>query len=125
MNSYLFVALGGACGALCRYLVGRFFVVVGLSELLFFSTTLVNLLGCFVMGYLAAGTLDPKGLGYLGLCVGFLGAFTTFSSFALEWLRLLHDGRLLLSLVHLVCNVGGSLGFCAAGFFGRKYFLGS
>lgn len=124
MSSYLVVALGGAVGALCRYSVSRLFLVSGWSELMIYSTTAVNMVGCFLMGFLVAGSLDPKGGTYLGLCVGFLGGFTTFSSFALEWIRLVQEGRFALSVTHLVLNVFGSVGCCVVGFFGRKYLLG-
>ena len=61
MSSYLVVALGGAVGALCRYSVSRLFLVSGWSELMIYSTTAVNMVGCFLMGFLVAGSLDPKG----------------------------------------------------------------
>lgn len=93
----LLVALGGALGAVSRYglaLVGQSWGWTGLP----WATLLANTLGCFVMGFLAipvtaallAGQADAAWAGGVRafVMVGFLGAFTTYSSFALETWRL-------------------------------------
>jgi len=96
MKYLLFIALGGASGAMGRYLLSGW--VHGLWEgRLPVGTLLVNLLGSFAMGVvyvvLAEKQLihqDWRGV----LMVGFLGAFTTFSTFSLEAITLLEAGHL-------------------------------
>ena len=82
------VALGGACGAVMRYLVG-------LSVAFPFGTLTVNVIGSLLIGLIYAIT-QAKGLnGWQPfLITGFLGGFTTFSAFSLDTMRLLDAGRL-------------------------------
>ena len=94
MVTTLGIALGGALGATLRYLVG-----LGLEQRLGsgfpFGTLTVNLVGCLLIGLLAALFVDAtEGREQLRLflIVGCLGGFTTFSSFGLDTLRLLQDG---------------------------------
>lgn len=86
-RNLLFIALGGSLGSVFRYLVS-----VGTIKLIgqnwFFSgTTAANIIGCLLIGIIAT-VLQEKGLMEntikLFLIVGFLGGFTTFSSFGLE-----------------------------------------
>ena len=96
----LLVGLGGALGAISRYLVGN---IIGktLGTALPYGTFLINIVGCFGMGLLMTFIVDRQLLppmARLVLCVGFLGGFTTFSSFGYETLALLHNGRLLAAL---------------------------
>lgn len=83
-----YVAIGGAIGAVLRYLV-----VASLAFPL--GTLAVNVIGSFLIG-LAAFSLASKGLDrFLPLIVtGILGGFTTFSAFSLDTLRLVEAGRL-------------------------------
>ena len=110
----LIIALGGALGAVSRFLLGN-----GLSRALGsalpYGTFVINIVGCFAMGLLMTIIVDREMLPAawrLFLCVGFLGGFTTFSSFGYEALMLLTEGRLLAVLAY----VGGSvvLGLVAA-----------
>ncbi|MBQ8707101.1 MAG: fluoride efflux transporter CrcB [Succinivibrionaceae bacterium] len=93
MAAVLWVALGGGCGAVCRYLMSQ---VLGSADWPL-ATAVCNLSGSFVIGLVAAVLLarpeaDPL---VRPLAVtGFLGGFTTFSSFSLDNLRLLQSGRL-------------------------------
>ena len=110
----LIIALGGALGAVSRFLLGN-----GLSRALGsalpYGTFVINIVGCFAMGLLMTIIVDREMLPAawrLFLCVGFLGGFTTFSSFGYEALMFLTEGRLLAVLAY----VGGSvvLGLVAA-----------
>ncbi len=93
---YLLVAVFGAGGAVCRYAVDRF--VVGLSDSRFpWGTFAVNVVGAFAIGILVALTTermisDPNWRIAIG--AGFLGAFTTFSTYALETVKLVEDNEL-------------------------------
>ena len=107
MQAYLAVAIGGALGACCRFGLGEF--ILHLCGKSFpFATLLVNILGSFVLGllyglFLAEHlTVNPwKSL----IGVGFLGAFTTFSTFSLDTVLLLQQGDLVKAGLNVVLNV--------------------
>lgn len=111
----LLVAAGGALGALGRYGIGLLAVRVW-STGLPLGTWAVNLLGSFLIG-LAVPAIVAKGGAAegmrLALVVGFLGSFTTFSTFSLDTLALWESGRPGWALL----NAGGSVALglaCAA-----------
>ena len=111
----LLVAVGGALGAVARFVVGNA-VSKAIGSALPYGTFVINVIGCFAMGLLMTIIVDRELLPAtwrLLLCVGLLGGFTTFSSFGYEALMLLTEGRLLAALAY----VGGSvvLGLMAAG----------
>ena len=93
----LAVGVGGAVGAVSRYAVG---IVVERRGL---DTFLVNVAGSFVFGLVFG--LGPEGTAAIAVVVGFCGAFTTFSSFAVETVRLAEEGK----SVAAVINAGGTL----------------
>ncbi len=117
MDKVFFIALAGGCGALCRYgltaLVLRFFQ--GSFPL---ATLITNLMGCFLFG-LCFGLLESKFPGdttiKLIILVGFLGAFTTFSSFAFENVLLLRSGLFLPVLGNIIIQNIFGLVLMAAG----------
>ena len=110
----LIIALGGALGAVSRFLLGNG-VSRALGSALPYGTFVINIVGCFAMGFLMTIIVDREmfpAAWRLFLCVGFLGGFTTFSSFGYEALMLLTEGRMLAALAY----AGGSvvLGLVAA-----------
>lgn len=107
MLDWLAIALGGATGAL-----GRWLMSTGVHRLLGrdfpWGTLAVNVAGSFVMGLLAALLVERLALGpawRAGLLVGFLGAFTTFSTFALETVELFEEGLGVRALGNVVASV--------------------
>ena len=109
------VALGGALGAVCRYLAGNA-ISKAVGSALPWGTFLINLGGCFAMGLLMTVIVERELLPAawrLFLCVGLLGGFTTFSSFGYEVLMLLAEGNILAAAGY----AGGSVvfGLVAAG----------
>lgn len=116
MNLVL-IALGGALGAVSRFLLGNA-VSKAVGSALPYGTFVVNVIGCFAMGLLMTIIVDRELLPAswrLLLCVGLLGGFTTFSSFAYEGLMLLNEGRLLAVLAYVGGSVGLGLVAAAAG----------
>ena len=106
MNRYLLIAIGAALGANARYLVG---VWAGnyLGADFPYGTLIVNIIGSFVLGFLLTlGTeqlqLSPEAR--LLLAVGFLGSFTTFSSYAVESMNLWRDAGLWRGLLNIAGN---------------------
>lgn len=77
----LYVALGGAAGSVCRYLVSLL-AIATLGAGFPWGTLAVNVLGSAAIGVAFAAGLE--GPGRLLLVTGFLGGFTTFSAFSLE-----------------------------------------
>ena len=108
---YVYIALGGATGACMRYF---------LSQLIFqwfgkgfpFATLLVNVLGSFSLGFLYAlieqGQIEAV-LWRTALGIGFLGAFTTFSTFSVDTLFLFNQGLWLKGLLNVFLNLLGCL----------------
>ena len=96
------VGLGGAGGALLRYLISEGFR----SHEYPYGTFAVNVLGSFLLGF---ATFSGVG-GDTGLLVGtgMLGAFTTFSSFSFETVRLWETGERLRAAVNAVGNLLGA-----------------
>ncbi len=95
------VGAGGFIGAVCRYLIG----LIPLREGNVFpaKTFFINVLGCFIIGIIAAlaaknTSLNPRLV--LFLKVGICGGFTTFSSFALETGELLKGGNMGMALLY-------------------------
>src|SRR5262245_1642969 len=101
------VAVGGAAGVLSRYGVDRLVEQRVVSDFPW-STFLINVTGCFIVGFLIAAVVDRRNAPEwvrAALVVGFCGGYTTFSTFAQETLDLIeaHDAVL------AVLNVGASV----------------
>ena len=114
---YLIIALGGAFGALARAFVSAQ-ITKSLGVAFPFATLAINLLGSFLMGVCAVIILDYlKMTGYWRelIMVGFLGAFTTFSTFSMEGLNMLHAGQWLGAMLYFTVSVLGSLLACFIG----------
>lgn len=120
MKPYLpaiLVTVGGAIGSLARF--GLSGLVQGNRAGFPLGTLVVNLLGCLVMGVLArwleVRILSPEFRYLLGL--GFLGGFTTFSSFSYEALHLFLNHSALNGLLYIGGSLLGTLAAVAAGYF--------
>jgi fluoride exporter len=110
------VALGGAIGAVLRYLTG-------LALAFPFGTLAVNIVGSFLIGVLWVA-LAERGHWAPLLVTGVLGGFTTFSAFSLDTLRLVEAGRANMAGLYVLASVMFSLGACALGHWITKGALG-
>jgi fluoride exporter len=111
------VALGGAAGSVMRYLVDGW-VLARTGTLFPYGTLVINLSGSFVLGLLAALAIDRALLPAeirAPLMIGFLGAYTTFSTLMLESWRLLEGGEAALAFVNAAGSVALGLIAVAAG----------
>jgi fluoride exporter len=104
MPVFVAVALGGAVGALARYGLDRF--IERRSFAVFpWSTFTINATGCVLIGIVIAALVDrhhtPAWL-RIGLVVGVLGGYTTFSTFAQETLDLIEESRLDIAVAYAI-----------------------
>lgn len=110
--TWLLVALGGAGGSVLRYGVGRM-AVAYLGPTTVMGTFLVNVTGSLALGFFMGLALErsiiPVNLRNL-LTIGFLGGYTTFSTFTFESLRLVEDGELFKAALSVLGNVVLGLG---------------
>jgi CrcB protein len=116
---YAFVALGGACGASLRFYISQL-VLNWLGKGFPFATLLVNICGSFVMGLLyqlIEYELMDLHVHRTLIGIGFLGAFTTFSTFSLDSLLLLQQGEMLKAALNIFLNVSMCIGAAALGIF--------
>jgi len=107
----LIVAFGGSLGAVARFWVREYLPTITSTEFPF-STMLVNVTGCFLSGVVYMW-LETSGQSWstdkvLFFFVGFLGAFTTFSAFALDSLVLFQQQQ----MFKLFVNIGGNCLLC-------------
>ena len=107
MMELLALAVAGALGTLARYGVSRW-TYAWLGDGFAFGTLAVNVLGCFLLAFLMqlalTGDLVPRTM-RLAFGVGFLGAFTTFSTFGFETMRYMDAGAWRLALANVAANL--------------------
>ena len=113
MPTFLWIGLGGFLGAKARYWLGQW-LAARWGTAFPFGTLAVNAMGSFVLAFLLTSAANrvsvPAGV-RIFLTIGFLGGFTTFSSFSYETIGLLEQERWVAALVNLVTNAGlGLLG---------------
>jgi CrcB protein len=116
LGLFLAVAAGGLVGAPARYLLDQA-VTRRAGPGLPWGTLVINLSGSLVLGFLTglalAGHLPPTAKALLG--TGFCGAYTTFSTFTFETVRLLENGRFLGAAGNVLVSVVAGLAAAAAG----------
>ena len=103
--TYFLIGLGGALGATLRFYFSNYF-----SQFVLFSiplgTFLVNLLGCFLVGYFISNQEEEHAFFINNFfAIGFLGAFTTFSAFTKEAFVFYNDESFLIFLVYIFFTV--------------------
>lgn len=117
MMQVISIALGGALGALCRY---------GMSNSLYlflgrnfpYGTLAVNIIGSIIMGFayvMMIERIDVSPDLRAATMIGFLGAFTTFSTFSIETLNLLESGDLFKASLNIVLSVTLCISGCWLG----------
>ncbi|HXG59649.1 MAG TPA: fluoride efflux transporter CrcB [Thermoanaerobaculia bacterium] len=116
MSRFLAVAVGGALGAMSRYAVVLFVATFWKRDFPL-ATLLINVSGSFVLGFFATvaaekSSLDP--LWRLLIATGFIGAYTTFSTFEYETQRLTESGALWWGALNVLTSVAA--GYAAVQF---------
>ena len=116
----LLVGLGGAFGSIARYALGKYIAEHSRGTIPW-GTALVNVSGAFLLGLLhgAGAPADAQRL----LADGFLGAFTTFSTFFHEGVTLFQDNERKNAAVYLLGTLALGLLGCLAGYFAGRMLL--
>ena len=119
------VAAGGALGSVGRYLVGVFAIRV-FGPNFPWGTFIVNIVGSLVIGFMAeavARALNQSAEMRMLIVTGFLGGFTTFSSFSLDTMYLIERGEVMTAILYIAASVGLALIAVTAGLaLGRMVF---
>ena len=113
MDRYIMILLGGATGSLTRFLIGSA-IMNRVGGRFPYGTVFINLTGSFLIGFimtLLTERFKPHPNWRFLLVVGFLGGYTTFSSFEYETLGLVQEGSRWLGLVNAIGSV--ALGYLA------------
>ncbi|SHM94286.1 fluoride efflux transporter CrcB [Gracilibacillus kekensis] len=122
MNISLLI-IGGAIGAVSRYLFGVLLMKRNKQPQFPVAMLVVNLLGSFGLGtffsfyygeYHSGDYSDPI---YLGLVIGFFGAFTTFSTFSVESVQLFNDKKWKELIAYILISIMGAIFLFAFGFY--------
>jgi CrcB protein len=106
------VAVGGLAGVMARYGIGRLTLH---TEALIWSTVAINIAGSFLLGLLVGSSWFSRDVRE-GLGVGFLGGFTTFSTFSVQIVTEADAGHTGTALLYLVASVAGGVAAAAAGY---------
>jgi len=108
MTNILLVGIGGFIGSVLRYLASGYVQQASKSVDFPYGTLAVNVIGCFIIGFLAQ-LAEERGVftseSRLFVFTGFLGGFTTFSSFGNETLNLARDTQMMDALANIGANV--------------------
>jgi len=115
--SLLAIAIGGGLGSVARFVISRE-MGIWLGNYLPYGTLTVNVVGSLALGWFATVFLDRTEINSairLGLTVGFLGAFTTFSTFSYESLNLIMNGEFWRALINIILNAAACIGMCYVG----------
>lgn len=118
MGNLLLIGMGGFVGSVLRYLISGYVQQATRSVEFPYGTLAVNIIGCFLIGFLSQlaetrGLFTPeaRAFGFIGI----LGGFTTFSTFGNESMNLLTDGENLYALLNVGAHIAFGLGAVWAG----------
>jgi len=107
----IWVGVAGFFGAIARYALGGF-ISERVGGAFPWETFVINISGCFALGFIFTLLTErflPHPTLRIALTVGFLGAYTTFSTFAFETMRLAEDGAVVFAALNLFASVGAGL----------------
>ncbi len=120
--SYLYIIIGSGVGGVARFTLSRY-VMSSSASFFPLGTLCVNLCGSFLIGFLS-GIFElaeiPSNMRLL-IMVGFLGGFTTFSTFSLETFNLLRNGEFRITMINILLNNLGAIALVIAGYFLSKF----
>ena len=107
MWAYVAIAIGGVLGCWARYAMTNLVQAIYGRDFPY-ATLTINVLACFMMGFLFEETLERLTISpvlRLGILTGFIGGFSTFSTFAMETLLLAEQGEPARGLLYVVVSI--------------------
>ncbi|WP_085994281.1 fluoride efflux transporter CrcB [Oceanobacillus senegalensis] len=116
----LLVMTGGFFGAICRFTLGEWIYTNNGFPL---GTFLINLIGCFILGWFLTFVSQNKKIRpeyTLLIGTGFIGSFTTFSTFSVETLNLFQEGLIFMGILYVLATTVSGL---VLAYVGRKLAL--
>ena len=119
MSRFLWIAVGAALGANARYMIGLW-AGDKLGVVFAFGTTIVNITGALMLGFvleLSTDRLLTSPEARLLVATGFLGSYTTFSTYMVESVNLMRQGSLFLGVVNVAGEAALGLVFAMLGIF--------
>ena len=120
----LYIALGGSLGALARYGLSKW-IHLSASDIFPWGTLAVNLTGCFLIGFffeLFETSVIPADLRSF-ITIGFIGAYTTFSTYSLESVNLLREGQIKLFVTNILLSTLLGLLLVVTGLYASRFLL--
>jgi CrcB protein len=109
MAAYVWIAIGSALGGVARFWCSGV-IARTIGETFPWGTLVVNIIGSFIIGFVATLTA-PDGRLFIGstarqfIMIGFCGGYTTFSSFSIQTLNLMNDGEWLYAGANITLSV--------------------
>ena len=106
MINLILVATGGAAGAMLRYILTNLSKTIFMSSI--YGTLMVNILGCFLIGYLITSDLSKnfsENFVKFFLIIGLLGSFTTFSAFSFEVVNLIISKKIFIAFIYISISI--------------------
>ncbi len=101
------IGIGGGIGAILRYIISSYIQHISKSYIFPWGTLGVNLLGSFIIGLLFVlfeqAPISPTLK--MGILTGFIGGFTTFSTFSLETVNLFVDGEIYAGIINITLSI--------------------
>jgi fluoride exporter len=107
MQPYIAIAIGGVLGCWARYAMTNLVQAIYGRDFPY-ATLSINVLACFLMGFLFVETLERLTISpvlRIGILTGFIGGFSTFSTFAMETLLLAEQGDANKSVLYVVLSI--------------------
>lgn len=116
--NFLYVGFAGFLGAVTRIWLGRVLINVNPNTLFPYHTLLINLIGSFLLAYFlifieSKANISPKLK--IAISTGFLGSFTTFSTFSVETIYLIQVRAYKIAIVYIALSFIGGISFALLG----------
>ena len=124
MFNIILVATGGATGAILRFILTNFSKTLFTSSI--YGTFTVNILGCFLIGYLITSDFSKninENFVKFFLIIGLLGSFTTFSAFSFEMVNLIYSRKIFIAFIYISISIFVCILFTYLGMLINKFWF--